>query len=58
MGEVRILERFVYEECLILGDEVIIGQTALESTDLHVDCRENRVLPNPDHPDQPVIKIR
>jgi predicted aspartyl protease len=54
----KILERFVYEECLVLGDEVTIGQTALASTDLHVDCRDNRVLPNPDHPDQPVIKIR
>ena len=54
----RILGRPVYEELLVLGDEVIIGQTALESTDLHVDCREGQVLPNPAHPHQPVIKIK
>ena len=54
----EILGRKVYEECLVLGDEVLIGQTALEKTDLHVDCREGRVLPNPDHPNQPIIKIR
>ena len=54
----EILGRKVYEECLVLGDEVIIGQTALESTDLHVDCRNRRLIPNPEHPNQPVIKIR
>jgi clan AA aspartic protease len=54
----EILSRKVYEECLVLGDEVLIGQTALEKTDLHVDCRTNQVLPNPAHPYQPVIKIR
>ena len=54
----EILGRKVYEECLVLGDEVLIGRTALEKTDLHVDCREGRVLPNPDHPNQPIIKIR
>ena len=54
----KILGRPVYEEFLVLGDEVIIGQTALEATDLHVDCREGKVLPNPAHPHQPVIKIK
>jgi clan AA aspartic protease len=54
----EILGRKVYEECLVLGDEVLIGQTALEKTDLHVDCRERRLLPNPAHPYQPVIKIK
>ena len=54
----KILGRPVYEEFLVLGDEVIVGQTALEATDLHVDCREGRVLPNPAHPHQPVIKIK
>ena len=54
----EILGRKVYEECLVLGDEVLIGQTALEKTDLHVDCRQGQVLPNPAHPNQPVITIR
>lgn len=50
--------RQTHEEALVLGDEVIIGQTALEKTDLHVDCREQRLRPNPAHPDQPVLKIK
>lgn len=54
----EILGRKVFEECLVLGDEVLIGQTALEKTDLHVDCRERRLLPNPDHPHQPVVKVK
>lgn len=54
----EIMGRKVFEECLVLGDEVLIGQTALEKTDLHVDCREGRVIPNPDHPNQPIVKVR
>lgn len=50
--------RKVYEECLVLGDEVLIGQTALEKTDLHVDCRFRKLLPNPAHPYQPVVKVK
>lgn len=50
--------RKVYEECLVLGDEVLIGQTALEKTDLHVDCRSRRLLPNPAHPHQSVVKVK
>ena len=50
--------RRTVEECLVLGDEILIGQTALEKTDLFVDAREKRVIPNPAHPNQPVIKIR
>jgi len=54
----EILGRKVYEECLVLGDIVLIGQTALEMTDLLVDCRRGQVIPNPDHPHKPVIMIR
>jgi hypothetical protein len=46
------------EETLVLGSEVLIGQTVLESLDLQVDCTNHRVIPNPAHPDQPVIKIK
>jgi clan AA aspartic protease len=55
---VELMTRHTSEEALVLGDEVIIGQTILEKTDLHVDCRERRLLPNPAHPDQPVLKIK
>jgi hypothetical protein len=46
------------EETLVLGSEVLVGQTVLASLDLQVDCNNHRVIPNPAHPDQPVIKIK
>ena len=46
------------EETLVLGSEVLIGQTVLESLDLMVDCANQRVVGNPAHPDQPIIKIK
>lgn len=55
---VELLGRRTLEEALVLGDEILIGQTVLEKTDLHVDCRGQRLFPNPDHPNQPVMKIR
>ncbi|MDQ1316895.1 MAG: hypothetical protein QG588_544 [Candidatus Poribacteria bacterium] len=55
---VELMDRHTNEEALVLGDEVIIGQTILEKMDLHVDCREHRLLPDPAHPDQPVLKVK
>ncbi len=46
------------ENALVLGDEVLIGQTALEKLDLMVDCVNQRLIPNPAHPDQPVSKVK
>jgi len=50
--------RDTLEEALILGDEVIIGQTVLEKMDLFVDCANRRLFPNPAHPDQPISKMK
>ena len=50
--------RDTLEEALVLGDEVLIGQTVLEKLDLLADCANNRVIPNPAHPDQPVSKVK
>ena len=50
--------RDTFEEALVLGDEVILGQTVLEKLDVLADCARQRLLPNPEHPDQPVSKIR
>jgi|ERR1043166_2899278 hypothetical protein len=55
---VDIIGRRTTEEMLVLGSEVLIGQTVLETLDLLVDCTNLRVVPNPDRPDQPVIKIK
>ena len=56
--DVEILDRIVTEAFLVLGSEVLIGQTALEATDLLVDCNRKKVIPNPDHPNSAVIRIR
>jgi clan AA aspartic protease len=53
----EIMERDTAEECLILGNEVLIGQTILEKTDLLVDCANARLVPNPDHPEGPVMRV-
>jgi hypothetical protein len=50
--------RDTLEEALVLGDEVLVGQTILEKLDLHADCANRRLVPNPAHPDQPVSKVK
>lgn len=58
MVGIEINGRRTTEEALVLGSGVLIGQTVLESLDLLVDCVAHRLVPNPEHPDQPVINIR
>ena len=55
---VEIDGRDTLEEALILGDEVLIGQTVLEKLDLFVDCQRGRLVANPAHPDQPITKVK
>jgi clan AA aspartic protease len=40
--EISINGRRTLDEALVLGDEVIIGQTVLEKLDLLVDCRNRK----------------
>ncbi|MBI3464203.1 MAG: clan AA aspartic protease, partial [Planctomycetes bacterium] len=54
----EILGRDTLEEALVLGDEVLVGQTVLEKLDLLPDCVAGRLIPNPAHPDQPVTKVK
>lgn len=54
----EIIGRDTLEEALVLGDEVLIGQTVLEKLDLLADCANRRLIPNPAHPDQPVSKVK
>lgn len=54
----EVIGRDTLEEALVLGDEVLIGQTVLEKLDLLADCANRRLLPNPAHPDQPVSKVK
>lgn len=55
---VVIRGRRTADEALVLGDEVLIGQTVLEKLDLHIDPVNQRVIPNPAHPDQAVNKVK
>jgi len=54
----EIMGRQELEDAMVSGNEVIIGQTALEKLDLMVDCVSRRLIPNPAHPDQPVSKVK
>lgn len=54
----EIMGRRTTEEASVLGDEVLIGQTALEKLDFLADCQRQRLVPNPAHPDQPVSKVK
>jgi clan AA aspartic protease len=54
----EIFGRKTIDEAFVLGDEVLIGQTILEKLDLLADAWNNRLIPNPEHPDQPVLKLR
>jgi clan AA aspartic protease len=52
-----VLDRDTVDEAIIVGDQVLIGQTVLEKTDLLADCKNQRLIPNPAHPDGPVTRI-
>ena len=52
----EIMQRRSSDDALILGDEVLIGQTLLEKMDLLVDCTRQRLVPA--HPEGPVNKLK
>ena len=53
-----IQQRRTSDDALVLGDEVLIGQTLLEKMDLVVDCANRRLVSNPEHPDVAVNKLK
>jgi clan AA aspartic protease len=54
---IEIEGRETTEAALVTGDQVLIGQTVLETLDLLVDCKNQRLIPNPAHPDYPVLRV-
>ncbi|MEI2582408.1 retroviral-like aspartic protease family protein [Scytonema sp. PRP1] len=54
---IEIEGRETTEAALVAGDEVLIGQTVLETLDLLVDRKNQRLIPNPKHPEYPVFRI-
>ena len=53
----NIQGRETTDEALILGDQVLIGQTVLEKTHWAVDCHGQKLIPNPDMPEWPVFRV-
>ncbi|MDZ7993004.1 MAG: retroviral-like aspartic protease family protein [Nostoc sp. EfeVER01] len=54
---IELAGRETTEATLVTGNIVLIGQTVLETLDLLVDCRNQRLIPNPEHPNYPVMRI-
>jgi hypothetical protein len=55
---VECLGRKTIDEALIVGNEVLVGQVISEKLDLLVDCKNQRLIPNPEHPNYPVAMIK
>ena len=49
--------RETIEAAMVLGNIVLIGQTVLETLDLLVDCKNQRLVPNPENPERPVLRV-
>lgn len=54
---IEIEGRETIESTLVTGDIVLIGQTVLETLDFWVDCKNQQLIPNPEHPNYPVLRI-
>lgn len=54
---IEIAGRETIEAALVTGNMVLIGQTVLETLDLLVDCKNQRLIPNPEHPNYPVLRV-
>src|SRR2546426_497893 len=52
----EIMRRTSSDDALVVGDEVLIGQTLLEKMDLLVDCTRQRLVPA--HQEGPVNKLK
>jgi clan AA aspartic protease len=51
-------DRSTAEEAFVVGDDVLIGQTVLEKLDLLADCTNQQLVPNPKHPEGPVLSLK
>jgi clan AA aspartic protease len=55
--EIRFQDRTCPSSLVVLGDECLMGVVPLELMDLVVDPVQERVVPNPKHPDGPVFRV-
>lgn len=49
--------RVTTDEALILGEQILIGQTVLEKTHWLVDCAGKRLVPDPAQPEYPIFRV-
>jgi len=58
--EVMIGDRTVVTDCIIGPPlcEPLIGQIVLEEMDLQVDCAGKRLIPRPESPNRPLLKLK
>lgn len=49
--------RMVSDEAIVMGDQVLIGQTVLEKMQLMVDCTGRRLVQDPEQPEYPVYRV-
>ncbi|MEG3939189.1 MULTISPECIES: clan AA aspartic protease [unclassified Microcoleus] len=54
---IEMAGRETIEAAMVLGDIVLIGQTVLETLDLLVDCKNQRLVPNPENPERAVLRV-
>lgn len=54
---IELLGRQTIESAMVTGNEVMIGQTVLETLNLLLDCKNQQLIPNPEHPNQPVLRV-
>jgi clan AA aspartic protease len=54
---IEVQKRETIVAALVMGDEVLIGKTALITLDLVVDSKNQCLIPNPKHPNYPIFRI-
>lgn len=58
--EITLLNRTMVTDCIIGPPlcEPLIGQLVLEELDLLVDCTQHLLLPRPESPNRPLLKLK
>ena len=56
--EIAFGNRTYVTEAIVLGNEALIGVLPLEAMDLVVDSTNQRLIPNPEHPNYPVASAK
>lgn len=54
---IEVQKRETTVAALVMGNEVLIGKTALITLDLVVDSENQCLIPNPKHPNYPIFRI-